>query len=272
MVLALSVAVVLAVPPKVAVPGMTGVGLERAQTEFFTEHFAGALRQAGLLVVTQSEIGALLGLERQKQLLGCGDATSSCMAELANALGADVVALGGIAKLGGGSYQVTLKLLQATDGRVLAQQSGRAASDEKLTDALTRAAHELGREVLTVLRPQEPVPPSPDFSRRPLRGVSWLPALLGLTSAGVGVALAVLASSAHTRLTAVGQPALSEAQAQALADGGKTSQLLAGVLLGVGGAALGLAATFFLFAEDGARLEASLTVTATGVALTGVWP
>lgn len=272
MLVSLSVAALIAAAPKVAVPGMSGVGLERAQTEFFTEHFAGALRQAGLSVVTQSEIGALLGLERQKQLLGCGEASSSCMAELANALGADVVALGGIAKLGGGSYQVTLKLLVATDGRVLAQQSGRAGSDEKLTDALTRAAHELAREALRQLRPQEPVPPLPDFSRKPLRGVSWLPGLVGLGGVGAGIALAVTAASAHARLTDPTQPALTATQAKGLVESGKTNQVLGGVLLGVGAAALGVAVAFFFLSEDGARLEATLHPTLSGFALSGVWP
>ena len=85
--------------PKLAAPGLNGVGLDAAFAGFAGEHLAQQLREAGLEVVTGSEIGAVLGIERQKQLLGCS-AGASCMTELANALGADGVVLGDLAQVG----------------------------------------------------------------------------------------------------------------------------------------------------------------------------
>ena len=42
-------------------------------------------------VVGASDIATLIGLERQKQLQGCGEDSESCMAELGNALGVEGV-------------------------------------------------------------------------------------------------------------------------------------------------------------------------------------
>src|SRR6185295_10483314 len=67
---------------------------------FYSDHFAQALRQAGMKVITASEISAMLSSQRQQQLLGCADDGSACMAELANALGATrVTAVGQTALL-----------------------------------------------------------------------------------------------------------------------------------------------------------------------------
>lgn len=264
--------VVAAAPPKVAVPTFTGVGLEKPRLEFFTEQFAADLRQAGLTVVTQGDIGALLGLERQKQLLGCSDDSSACMAELANALGTDVVVLGAVATLGQDALQVTVKLIASMDGAVLAQRSGRVKSQLQLSDALTVVAHELGREGLAKLRPGEPVPPLPEFSRRPLRPLSWLPALLGLAGVGVGIGMSVSAVNAHVRLTDHAQPPLPSTDAMSLVAAGKSSQAVAVAGFAAGLVGLGVGAFFFFFTEERARLQAQLLLSPSGVALVGAWP
>ena len=69
-------------------------------------------------VARGKDMVALLGVERQKQLLGCSDAASSCMAELAGALGADGLVTGQLARIGK-SFQLNVKVLAADGSRTL---------------------------------------------------------------------------------------------------------------------------------------------------------
>ena len=55
------------------------------------------LRDEGFEVITPSDIVAALGVEKQRQLLGCTD--SSCLAELGGAMGADYIIHGELAAL-----------------------------------------------------------------------------------------------------------------------------------------------------------------------------
>lgn len=71
---------VLSAAPKVAVTRFSVIDLRDARAEFYTEHFADRLHDQGVDVVTPREVQALLGLDRQKQLLGC-DESSSCVTE-----------------------------------------------------------------------------------------------------------------------------------------------------------------------------------------------
>src|SRR5688500_16256709 len=98
--LVLAAVVVSIAPMKLALPGLQVVGIDPKLGAFYGEHFAQQLTLRGARVTSTSEISALLGLERQKQLLGCSDEASSCMAELAKALGVDGLALGDVAKVG----------------------------------------------------------------------------------------------------------------------------------------------------------------------------
>ena len=47
---------------------------------------SGASLAADIRVMTSGEVAQVIGLERQKQLLGCSETGASCMAELAGAL------------------------------------------------------------------------------------------------------------------------------------------------------------------------------------------
>ena len=55
------------------------------------------LRDLGFQVITPTDIGAALGLERQKHILGCTE--SSCLAEIGGAMGADYIVHGEMAAL-----------------------------------------------------------------------------------------------------------------------------------------------------------------------------
>src|SRR3954464_15436468 len=92
-------------------------------------------REGGFKVTTKNDVAQVLGIERQKQLLGCGDAQSSCLAELAGALGVDGILSGSLARIGSG-FTVTLRVLRATDGSELATASVRVKNEEELQDWL----------------------------------------------------------------------------------------------------------------------------------------
>lgn len=62
------------------------------------EFYATDLRQQGFQVISSSDMAAALGLERQRQLLGCNE--SNCMTELGGALGVDYIARGTVAVIG----------------------------------------------------------------------------------------------------------------------------------------------------------------------------
>ena len=61
----------------------------------------GQLRYGFVPVTSSKDVQAIVGLDRQKQLLGCG--TQSCSAELAGALSVDAPLFGSVAKAGSGS-------------------------------------------------------------------------------------------------------------------------------------------------------------------------
>ena len=136
----LTLTLVAAAPRTLASPGLTAINIDERVANFYGEFFAQELAaRSGLRVVTQAEVSTLLGIERQKQLLGCSEESTNCMAELAGALGADGVVMGSIARLGSG-FAVTLKVISPGDARTLAARTGRSANEDTLLDWLTEAA------------------------------------------------------------------------------------------------------------------------------------
>ncbi|MBL8940255.1 MAG: hypothetical protein JNM69_37255 [Archangium sp.] len=92
-------------------------------------------------VIASADIRTLLGMERQRQLLGCSEESSSCTAELAGALGARFVLSGTLSKLGD-AYQLSLQTLDTQKSQPVGR-SIRIASDVKeLADQLPAATAE----------------------------------------------------------------------------------------------------------------------------------
>jgi TolB-like protein len=72
-------------------------------------------------VITKQVVSDVLGLERQRQLLGCTE--SNCMAEIGAALGADFILSGQLGRLGT-QFRFDLTLIDARRSRVAAQAGG----------------------------------------------------------------------------------------------------------------------------------------------------
>jgi TolB-like protein len=133
--------------------------------------------------IGQSEISALLSLERQKQLLGCSDEATSCIAELGGALGARWLLMGSLGRLGG-KLRLDLKLVDTTSAKV-ASRDGRILDDDSLLFAAAS-------EILAKLTNRPPAPRT--------KVLPFIVGGAGLAAAVAGSLLMGLASSATATL------------------------------------------------------------------------
>lgn len=215
--------VLVAAPLKIAVPDVSFSGLSKTEgnalVEFFSERLSAA---SGAQVVTPSMTVALLGLERQRQLLGC-DEGSACLAELANAMGVDFVVAGSLVKLGGG-FTVTLRLLDARTGQARLSASERLQNEEALSSWLAATAARWG-DAIVVKTPVSPVIP-------------LTVAAVGGVAAITGAVLLGFAGSYATQLNTRPSPFLT---AQAFADAARTGSTfqLGGLIAAIVGVAVG---------------------------------
>jgi hypothetical protein len=100
---------------------------------------------AGLSTYSKADLDVILAVEKQKDALGCD--SSSCMADLGGALGADEVLYGSVGKLES-SYEVSVTVVKAQSNAVV----GRLARVVPATDAaLTGVVAELARGVVEKL-------------------------------------------------------------------------------------------------------------------------
>ncbi len=290
----LVVAVLLAAAPagqvKLASPGLNGFKVSAEMTQFCGEQFAQELSLQGVRVVTSSEIAALIGFERQKQLLGCADESTNCMVELANALGVDGIITGSIGKFGK-SIQLNLKILASGDGRPVFVHSGRVQGEEAVLDELSRAAKLAAPELKKAFQRTAPAPPkeeapnvavaapAPSVSAappRPYRRWAWIPGVAGgLLAAGGGYFL--LQAKAHSdALTGGdgpgGRPSsltLDGPQAEAYAADGARQQTIGLALAGAGAVAAGVAVGLFLWPAQGGSV--AVAASPGGVSVVGAF-
>jgi TolB-like protein len=94
-----------------------------------TEQVMTELNETGRIdVVGSSDLAAVLGMERQRQLLGCSEQSTTCLAELSSALGAPWLVLGTLSQAGK-ALRLDLKLIRADDGKAV-WRSGKSLKDE----------------------------------------------------------------------------------------------------------------------------------------------
>ncbi|MBL8918464.1 MAG: hypothetical protein JNJ54_06355 [Myxococcaceae bacterium] len=116
---------------------------EKLDGAAFSEMLVNSIDGTGMFrVISSKEIVTLIGLERQRQLLGCSE-DSSCMAEIANALGSELVAQGSVGKVGA-TYLVSVRLI---DGRT-SRTAARANAEVTDPNALLRAVWTSSQEML----------------------------------------------------------------------------------------------------------------------------
>jgi hypothetical protein len=220
MLTSVALVMLLAAPVKVAATGFTATGEDARRASVWLERFAEVMRRDKRVeVVTADDLAQLVGIERQKALLGCDEAATLCITELANALGTDGVLVGSITR-SEDSYLAVVKILRQRDAKVWWSVSGRMKGEGALLDWLDEQAS----AAVDAIAPRAPVRAGPFI----LGGA-------GLVSLGIGAAFLAVANT--STLTEV-RMADSEPKLAAALDAGRTQSTVGVVLLSVGGAAL----------------------------------
>ncbi len=137
---------------KVAVTEIRTVqGVGQGTATILSDIIVSEVSRAGFDVISQSDIVAMVGFERQKKVLGCSE-DSSCLAEIGGALGVDYMLAGQVGQIGT-RYRISLLLVDSRKAKVLARAARFCGQDE---DALARAAEETVRELLAPVRGAPP--------------------------------------------------------------------------------------------------------------------
>lgn len=218
-------------------------------------------RRGYFQVLSSQDVQTLLGIERQKQLLGCSETSNTCMTELAGALGAQLTLSGSLGKLGD-TWQLTLQMLDTTRGQQVGRTSRLAHSPETLLLLLPSAVAEATGT---------PQPPAKS------RVIPYT--LIGAGAAAVigGGVLGYQALSSDTSLTkelelgaqgnaVLGTGASYEARAGQIAQ----ERTISLVLMGAGVALLGTG--ILLLPRTGDDVQIAVVPTFSGAALAGVFP
>jgi TolB-like protein len=210
-------------PPTVAVVDFEVVGGDARLGAVYAERLASHLEDRGLKVVTQQTIRSILTVERQKQLLGCGDDSSSCLTELAGALGSSYLMLGQVARVGA-SFTVNVRAVQSASGATVSSTSKTVGSEEASLVAVGEAADAF---VFTL---------DPTLAR-PLVA-PWLVAGLGAATAAAGLVFLFRVADANATLRGPVRADFSVDDAFKLAQARAPEQPVGIALLVGGGAAL----------------------------------
>ncbi len=230
---------------QVLVMNLTAIDVESGPAKLVEGLVADALsRHPQLNVMTAADIARLVELEGQRQAVGCEE--SSCLAEVAGAMGADFVIFGQVGRLGS-IYIVQLNLYDAEAGRSVGREDLRT---ERIEDLAHEVEPSIDRLVGPLLPEGAALPPSsssPRFASAAAGGGGGLNVWLisGLSAMAVGVvgggAAALGAFVFDTQLGPVEQRLLppNVAYIGAMASGAGAVVLLGGGLA-VGGGLVGL--------------------------------
>ncbi len=194
---------------------------------YVEDRLAQHLTTRGFQVSTPADLETVLGLERQRQLLGCSDDTS-CFAEISGALGVPLVATGRLTRLGK-RLEIDVRVIRQKDAKVAASVT-RGTDDESRLGVLIEECAESLAEQLQVKPARAPFQ---------FRWRLWTPVALGfasLVAGGVLVGLAEVEYASYTTPREMGPAPLSVSEA-----GVKFSELSTRRGLGFGFAGLGAA-------------------------------
>ena len=247
-------------PVTMAVPSFSFVGVDPALGAAWQDRFVSRLSSPRLRVTSAKDIQQLIGLERQRSLLGCDAATStSCLAELAGALGVELLLNGSVVKSESG-YLATLRVLRTADGQSVAAPTERLRSEDALLDWLDATAKDLER---TLTGGGEPSPVA-----------RWVPALVGaglLVGSGVCFGFSADAWNTLTTKRDLDDKVISDTRKQ-----GETLQAV-GIGLAAGGGVAVLASVLWVALAPPSvttRVQPLATVSSQGsyFGISGVFP
>jgi hypothetical protein len=247
--------------PRLLVQDFTLRGVDAATAEAIAEGVGPEIDRRGYFkTLTQKDIQTILGLERQKALLGCSTDGSACLTELAGALGAPYVLSGSISQIGP-NLQLSMQMLDVAKSQVVARTIRIARDAETLRLLLPWAVAEATA-----------TPPPPRPSKVP--GIALISG--GGVAAAVGLALGASAliqeqQYQHDLDTGERTSGLLESPAYYEQKGNELAvQKSISLAALIGGAALiGVGIVLLPSAASSGEASASLTFTGNGVAVVG---
>lgn len=267
MLLALLLAAAPAAPPSLAFPGFNAVNLQPGEAVLYAEVLGQKLAALGFKVISGRDLAAALGLERQKELMGCGD--SSCIAELAGALGADGLVVGDAGKLDD-TYTLNVKVL-SRDGKTLASHTATVPTAAAMPKALETAARAVAHQLAAELsRPDLDPQPLPVFTSTAISARRWsvVPIVLGgvtLLAGAVAQLIATMKLSALIDAGTLGEAGLYR-------DQGKAWETAGNALLAAGGTLAVAGILMFALGESAPPLTATVTPGGGSLGFAGVFP
>jgi hypothetical protein len=241
-----------------------GEGVDASVASGLTRSIAVELTRRGVHdLVTSADVVTLLGVERQKQLMGCEEA-QSCFAELSGALGTRFVMTGGITRMGS-AWQLTLQTVDSTNARAV----GRAVQLAPDVGQLAEAVPLLVADAAGLPRPKEPSRIGPAL----MAGGGF-----AVLVAGGGILLtSIFKENEVTRELQLAQSTPSLLRPAASYDSDAhlvvTERVIAGVTLGVG-AALAAGGLLWLWLTGSSPTAVALAPVPGGAAFAfaGSWP
>ncbi|MDP1828295.1 MAG: hypothetical protein Q8L48_33805 [Archangium sp.] len=195
MIWALVSCAMLSAAPKqaIAVTRFRVVQVDPSLGGYAEDRLAARLAARGFQVSTPADLEAVLGLERQRQLLGCSEDTS-CLAEISAALGVPLVATGRLTRLGK-RLELDVRVIRQKDGVVIASDTRGTDDEARLGELLEQASESLAGQLL------------PKAAGAPFRWRLWVPFAAGIAAlAGGGVLIGTAESEYASFTTAGGNP------------------------------------------------------------------
>jgi len=245
--------------PKLAVMELAAGGVEPHLAAALTESVTQEIAARGFFqVISSREIHTLLGFERQKQMVGCSN-EQSCLAELADAMGARFVLSGALSRLGD-ALQLSIQVLDSARAQPLGR-SIRIARDVAALQA--QLPYAVAEATATPLPP----PPSRVLPYSLIGGG----ALVVVGSAVVGID-GVSRDLALVRELQAGNPVLRTLPAYQAETSSISVEKTLGLVGFVAGAGLVAAGVLLNPPEAVSGPKVALVPVAGGVAVVGVWP
>ncbi len=173
----------------VAVPEVGGLGeVDSKAIAGLSPVLVAEVARLPLRVLAGSDLRAMLSFDRQRKLLGCTEA--SCLEEIGGALGVDYLLVPEVSRLGG-TWLLSLTLLDVARHQAVARANRRASGLEGLLDATPAAV----REVFAALQ-LSPAASAPQAEAHPDRTLGYVLDAAGaaLIAGGAGFGLAALSS------------------------------------------------------------------------------
>ncbi len=273
LVVSMTAAPVVAKPVTLALPGLNAVNLAPGESDLQAELIAQKFIAHGVEVKTARDLQTMLGMERQRQLLGCSD-NNACIVEMTAALGVDGVLIGDLGLLNG-EYVLNLKVLASSSGKVLALHNARAPA-KQLEVMLENAVRGILKSLSGPMKHSElavGVEPLPltgvEQSAGAVRTWALAPAVVGVAALGAGVVMQVLAGNQFTDLSTHHYP-----EPEALQRRNDGQQLETGANIALIGGGVAVAAAAVMFFAGGSSVTPTVALGPQGgmIGVTGVLP